>query len=101
LFVGSHPILMHLMENLPAGPKALIVNHRKDEVMAITRAPVPSIASNRCSTAPAVPFLPPSAFVNAQRISHVIITMGDVPFVQKTDLRNRWSTVSDPRSDDS
>ena len=36
IFDGSHPILMHLMENLPTGPKALIVNHCQKEVRAAT-----------------------------------------------------------------
>ena len=37
VFDGRHPIIIHLMENLPAGPRALIVNHRKDLVMDTTR----------------------------------------------------------------
>ncbi|MBW2248885.1 MAG: MobA-like NTP transferase domain containing protein, partial [Deltaproteobacteria bacterium] len=31
-FEGSHPILLHLLANLPAGQKALIVNHCKEDV---------------------------------------------------------------------
>ena len=38
MFDGSRPILMHLMESLPPGPKALIVNHCQKEVRAATAA---------------------------------------------------------------
>ena len=87
VFVGSQPILMHLMENLPAGPKALIVNHRKDEVMAITRGTGAVYCEQPVLNGTGGAILAAGEFVNAQRVSHVIITMGDVPFVQKRTYR--------------
>jgi bifunctional UDP-N-acetylglucosamine pyrophosphorylase/glucosamine-1-phosphate N-acetyltransferase len=81
--VGSHPILMHLMENLPPGPKALIVNHRKEEVMAVTRGTGAVYCEQPVLNGTGGAILAAGGFVNAQRAAHVIITMGDVPFVQK------------------
>ncbi len=83
VFIGSHPILTHLMENLPAGPKALIVNHRKDEVMAITRSTGAAYCEQPVLNGTGGAILAAGAFVDAQRVDRVIITMGDVPFVQK------------------
>ena len=87
VFVGSHPILMHLMENLPAGPKALIVNHRKDEVMAITQGTGAVYCEQPVLNGTGGAILAAGEFVNARRVAHVIITMGDVPFVQKRTYR--------------
>ncbi len=83
LFMGSHPILMHLMENLPVGPKALIVNHRKDQVMAVTRGTGAVYCEQPVLNGTGGAILAAGEFVNAQPVDHVIITMGDVPFVQK------------------
>ena len=83
VFIGSQPILLHLMENLPAGPKALVVNHRKDEVMAITRGTGAVYCEQPALNGTGGAILAAGQFVGAQRGAHVIITMGDVPFVQK------------------
>lgn len=83
VFIGSHPILMHLMENLPAGPKALIVNHRKDHVMAVTRRIGAVYCEQPVLNGTGGAILAAGEFVNSQQVAHVIITMGDVPFVQK------------------
>jgi bifunctional UDP-N-acetylglucosamine pyrophosphorylase / glucosamine-1-phosphate N-acetyltransferase len=83
VFVGSHPILMHLMENLPAGPKALIVNHCKDQVMTTTQGTGAVYCDQPVLNGTGGAILAAGEYVNAQRVSHVIITMGDVPFVQK------------------
>ncbi|MFC1869611.1 NTP transferase domain-containing protein, partial [Thermodesulfobacteriota bacterium] len=37
-FEGSRPILLHIINSLLPGPKAVVVNHRKEEVIASTRS---------------------------------------------------------------
>ena len=83
LYHGHRPIIMHLMENLPAGPRCLIVNHCKKQVMDITRATGAVYCEQPVLNGTGGAILAAEEFVNAQRVSHVIITMGDVPFVQK------------------
>jgi bifunctional UDP-N-acetylglucosamine pyrophosphorylase/glucosamine-1-phosphate N-acetyltransferase len=34
-FQGSHPILAQVLKSLPAGPKALVIHHYKEEVMGL------------------------------------------------------------------
>ena len=35
-FEGEYPIILEVIRNLPRGPKALVIHHRKDEVIAVT-----------------------------------------------------------------
>ena len=37
-FKGTHPILLHILDNLPPGPKALVVHHGKKDVLEATKA---------------------------------------------------------------
>jgi bifunctional UDP-N-acetylglucosamine pyrophosphorylase/glucosamine-1-phosphate N-acetyltransferase len=83
VFVGNQPILVHLMENLPAGPKALVVNHCKDQVMAVTRDTGAVYCEQPELNGTGGAILAAGQFVDTQRDAHVIITMGDVPFVKK------------------
>jgi bifunctional UDP-N-acetylglucosamine pyrophosphorylase/glucosamine-1-phosphate N-acetyltransferase len=82
VFEGRHPLLLQLMQNLPPGPKALIVNHCKDDVMQATR----SLEVNYCEqprlngTGGAI--LAAREFIASQTCARFIITMGDVPFVK-------------------
>lgn len=88
IFNGHHPIIMHLMENLPAGPRALIVNHRKDQIMDTTRHTGAVYCEQPVLNGTGGAILAAGEFVASQRSPHVIITMGDVPFVQKTTYEN-------------
>jgi len=81
---GDHPILFHILEQLPPGPKALVVHHREEDVMAATRGldlvycRQPVLNGTGGALLSAKPFLETAAFDN------LIITMGDVPFVKRS-----------------
>ena len=83
VFSGQQPIVMHLMENLPAGPKCLIVNHCKAQVMEATQATGAVYCEQPVLNGTGGAILAAKAFVDAQTAPQVIITMGDVPFVRK------------------
>ncbi|MGD8543297.1 MAG: NTP transferase domain-containing protein [Desulfobacteraceae bacterium] len=81
-FCGSRPILLHLLAHLPTGPKVLIVNHCKADVIAATRGlPVAYCEQPLLNgTGGAIlAALPQIARLPCRRF---IITMGDVPFVR-------------------
>ena len=82
-FDGRHPIILHLFDNLPVGPKALIVNHCMEAVMAVTLRTGAVYCEQPVLNGTGGAILAAGEFLNAQRVAHVIITMGDVPFVQK------------------
>jgi bifunctional UDP-N-acetylglucosamine pyrophosphorylase/glucosamine-1-phosphate N-acetyltransferase len=82
-FEGSHPILLHLLENLPAGQKALIVNHCKTDVIAQTRHLDITYCEQPVLNGTGGAILAARSFIESQPCSKLIITMGDVPFVKK------------------
>ena len=84
IFDGSHSILMHLMENLPTGPKALIVNHCQKEVRAATARTGVEYYEQPVLNGTGGAILAAGDFVAARNADRVIITMGDVPFVKQS-----------------
>jgi bifunctional UDP-N-acetylglucosamine pyrophosphorylase/glucosamine-1-phosphate N-acetyltransferase len=82
-FEGSHLILHHLISNLPEGPKTLIVNHCKKDVMAATGHLDIAYCEQPVLNGTGGALLAARSFIEAQSCSKFVITMGDVPFVQK------------------
>lgn len=80
-FSGKRPILFHIIENLPSGPKAVVVNHKKEDIQKATRhldiayCEQPALNGTGGALLAAMPFLKTRDYVR------LIITMGDVPFV--------------------
>jgi bifunctional UDP-N-acetylglucosamine pyrophosphorylase/glucosamine-1-phosphate N-acetyltransferase len=88
IFEGERTLLRHIMENLPEGPKALVVNHCKDAVIAATRDLDPVYCHQPLLNGTGGAILAAAEFVNQQPCEHLIITMGDVPFVKKETYRS-------------
>jgi bifunctional UDP-N-acetylglucosamine pyrophosphorylase / glucosamine-1-phosphate N-acetyltransferase len=83
VFEGRHPLLLQLMENLPAGPKALIVNHCKDDVMLATSSLGVTYCEQPRLNGTGGAILAARDFIASQTCTRFIITMGDVPFVEQ------------------
>jgi bifunctional UDP-N-acetylglucosamine pyrophosphorylase/glucosamine-1-phosphate N-acetyltransferase len=83
-FEGTHLILHHLISNLPDGPKTLIVNHCKEDVIAATCHLDITYCEQPVLNGTGGALLSARSFIETQSCSKFIITMGDVPFVQKT-----------------
>lgn len=81
-YEGDNPILLHIIANLPAGPKALVVNHRKQQVQAATRHLDLAYCDQPKLNGTGGAILAATDFISAQPASRLIITMGDVPFVK-------------------
>jgi bifunctional UDP-N-acetylglucosamine pyrophosphorylase/glucosamine-1-phosphate N-acetyltransferase len=84
IFKGRRPIVLHLMENLPTGPKALIVNHCQTDVRAATEKTGAGYFQQPVLNGTGGAILAAEAFIAAQNARRTIITMGDVPFVRKS-----------------
>jgi bifunctional UDP-N-acetylglucosamine pyrophosphorylase/glucosamine-1-phosphate N-acetyltransferase len=82
-FEGDCPILLEILHSLPSGPKAVVVHHRKEDVIRATRG----LGLNYCEqlelNGTGGALLAAKEFLEAQDCQNVIITMGDVPFVRK------------------
>jgi bifunctional N-acetylglucosamine-1-phosphate-uridyltransferase/glucosamine-1-phosphate-acetyltransferase GlmU-like protein len=81
-FTGKRPILLHILENLPPGPKGLVVHHKKEDIIARTRD-IPGITHCEQKTLDGTggALLAAKSFIKAMDTESVIITMGDVPLV--------------------
>ena len=84
----SLSIIEQAVENLPPGPRVLIVNHCQDEVRAITRDTGAAYCEQPELNGTGGAILAAENFVASQVADLVIITMGDVPFVKKTTYDN-------------
>ena len=82
-FEGRRPIILHILERLPAGPRALIVNHCKDDVMAATAHSGAAYIEQPLLNGTGGAILAAADFVGAAPVAAVLITMGDVPFVRR------------------
>lgn len=88
VFDGRHPIILHLVDRLPVGPKALIVNHAKDDVMRVTAKTSATYIEQPVLNGTGGAILVAGGFVDSIPAECVIITMGDVPFVKKQTYAN-------------
>lgn len=88
VFDGRHPIVLHLMKNLPDGSRALIVNHCKADVMAATRDTGAVYCEQPVLNGTGGAILAAGDFIASQPAPWVIITMGDVPFVKTSTYTN-------------
>jgi bifunctional UDP-N-acetylglucosamine pyrophosphorylase / glucosamine-1-phosphate N-acetyltransferase len=96
-FQGERPILLHIIQSLPPGPKAVVVNHKKQEVMEATRSLGLSYCEQPVLNGTGGALLAAGDFIQSVDCDGLIITMGDVPLVkQKTYLRLVGSLQSQP-----
>lgn len=79
---GSNLILLEILENLPSGPKAVVVNHRKEDVIETTQGYDLTYCEQPLLNGTGGALLAARSFLESQKCTHIIITMGDVPLVK-------------------
>ncbi len=84
VFDGEQPILLYILENLPSGPKAVIVHHKKEHVIAATSGLNISHFEQPLLNGTGGALLAAGSFIENLDSDNIIITMGDVPFIKKT-----------------
>ncbi len=82
-FSGQCPILLHLLENIPKGPRAIVVNHCKEDVMRVAGAQGAMFCEQAVLNGTGGAILAAQPFIEETDASRILITMGDVPFVKK------------------
>ena len=83
-YEGRHPILFHILANLPPGPKTVVVNHKKDDVIKATRDLGLTYHEQTELNGTGGALLAALAFLKTEDYDRLIVTMGDVPFVKRT-----------------
>jgi len=87
-FEGKQPILLHILNSLPAGPRAVVVNHKKDDVIRATRPFGLAYYEQPLLNGTGGALLAAKGFLEDPQIDQLIITMGDVPFVRNLTYGN-------------
>ncbi len=80
---GERPILLHILDNLPRGPRALIVHHDKERVIAAAAGPDLTPIEQPALNGTGGALLAARTFIERMSGDRLIITMGDVPFVKR------------------
>ncbi|MBW1765616.1 MAG: NTP transferase domain-containing protein [Deltaproteobacteria bacterium] len=86
-FEGSHPILIHILESLPSGPKAMVVNYRKEEVIESTKSLDLAYCEQPLLNGTGGALIAAKGFLEEQDFDRLIITLGDVPLVRPSTYR--------------
>jgi bifunctional N-acetylglucosamine-1-phosphate-uridyltransferase/glucosamine-1-phosphate-acetyltransferase GlmU-like protein len=94
IYQGDHPMILEVLKNLPPGPKAVVVHHKKEEVMsALAPLGVHFVFQPELNgTGGAV--LAAKDLICRINPSRIIITLGDVPLVKKTTYQDLLFTLS-------
>ena len=87
-FEGRRPILLHILGKLPPGPKALVVNHRKEEVIKATNTLGLSYFDQPVLNGTGGALLAARPFIQSIHADFLIITMGDIPLVEAPTYRS-------------
>ena len=94
-FEGEYPIILEVIRNLPQGPKALVIHHRKEEVIALTRNLGVSYYDQPVLNGTGGALIAAEGFLVCTDQEHVIITMGDIPFVRQITYHHLISQLKD------
>jgi bifunctional UDP-N-acetylglucosamine pyrophosphorylase/glucosamine-1-phosphate N-acetyltransferase len=81
-YSGDCPILSEIVRNLPEGPKALVVHHRKEQVIEATRELGIAYCDQPVANGTGGALIATKGFMEGIDEGNLIITMGDVPFVE-------------------
>jgi len=81
-FKGTHPILLHILDNLPPGPKALVVHHGKNDVLEATKTMNLSYWEQPTLNGTGGALFAAKPFFLDHGLDNCLVTMGDVPFVR-------------------
>jgi len=87
-YKGKKPILLEILNNLPPGPKAVVVNHSKEDVIKATRKYDISYCEQPVLNGTGGALLAAREFLEGRECDNLIITMGDVPLVKRGTYRD-------------
>lgn len=95
VFQGDHPILISILDKLPRGPKALVVNHKQEDVIKATDSfgivyyEQPELNGTGGAILAAIDF------IKNEEYDYLLITMGDTPLVKAATFMELVNALSD------
>lgn len=87
LYLGTHPLLIEVLHNLPPGPAGIVVNHCADAVREATRHLTVTYCPQPETNGTGGALLAARGFLESVDSEAVVITMGDVPLIRKETYR--------------
>jgi len=93
LYQGSRPLISEVLDNLPAGPKAIVVNFLAEEVRRATEGQEISYVHQPATNGTGGALLAARAFLNSVDADIVLITMGDIPLIRSATYRGLLDMV--------
>src|SRR5208337_5053800 len=81
-YEGVRPLIREVLDNLPAGPRGIVVNYRAEEIRRVTEGQGISFVHQPVTNGTGGALLAARSFLNSADADRVIITMGDVPLIR-------------------
>ena len=81
-YEGEQPMLLAVLDNLPPGPKAIVVHHRAEDIRRATRGMPVSYIFQPVTNGTGGALLAAAPFLETVDADQVLITMGDVPLIR-------------------
>ncbi len=81
-YEGARPIISEVLDNLPAGPRGIVVNHHAEQVRRVTQGRGISFVHQPVANGTGGALLAARSFLDSADADRVIITMGDVPLIR-------------------
>jgi bifunctional N-acetylglucosamine-1-phosphate-uridyltransferase/glucosamine-1-phosphate-acetyltransferase GlmU-like protein len=88
-FEGSRPLISEVLDNLPAGPKGIVVNYHAEDVRRVTEGQGISFIYQPVMNGTGGALLAARSFLDSADADRVIITMGDVPLIRPATYRRQ------------
>ena len=92
---GDEPILIRILKRLPPGPKAVVVNYKKEDIHDATRTLDLVYCEQPSLNGTGGALLAAKDFIKDVDRERLIITMGDVPFVKAATYRRLLARLDD------
>jgi bifunctional UDP-N-acetylglucosamine pyrophosphorylase/glucosamine-1-phosphate N-acetyltransferase len=81
-YKGTHPILLHILHNLPPGPRALVVHYGRKDIIEATKSYSLSYWKQPTLNGTGGALFAAKPFFRDNKLNTCLVTMGDVPFVR-------------------
>ncbi len=81
-YEGSRPLIREVLDNLPAGPRGIVVNYHAEEVRRVAEGRGISFIYQLVTNGTGGALLAARSFLDFADADRVIITMGDVPLIR-------------------
>ena len=94
-FEGSHPILLNILNNLPPGPKAIVINYKKEDLIHATRSYEISTYEQPQLNGTGGALIAAREFLQTGDYDLMVITMGDVPLVSMATYHNLFKGLEE------